>query len=249
MSGCVGSVPMEDRHARAFAFGDGSAGEAGVSRRPLVLVGETRSRAMVERLAALRWGRMFCVKTPAPYPCEPWALDNGAYVAWINGTPFPEKRYLARLERAQRAAHIDPYFAVCPDIVAQGQASLDFSLEWRTGRLRHIDWPWYLAVQDGMEPDDVRPHLHLFAGLFLGGTSRFKDSTGYRWRLLADANRLRLHYGRASSVMRLISAYKIGADSLDSAMPIMRWEYLNEFANRWDGLNHQKTFEYEEAIP
>lgn len=141
--------------------------------RPLVLVGDTRSRTNVAILQQLKWGRMVVEKSPKPYPCEPWGFDNMAFIAWRSGAVWDADSYLRRLDVAQSAPN-DPCMAIVPDVVAAGLHSLDFSLKWRTTHLRGVDWPWYLAVQDGMEVSDVAPHMHLFAGLFLGGSDRFK---------------------------------------------------------------------------
>lgn len=67
-------------------------------KRPLVMVGETKSRRNIEALAKLRWGRMFTVKRPTPFPFERWGFDNGAFVAFCKGQPFPEDDFLRRLE-------------------------------------------------------------------------------------------------------------------------------------------------------
>lgn len=209
---------------------------------PLVLVGETRSASNLATLRKLRWGRMFVDRAPTPYPFEPWGFDNQAFIAWRNGLPWDESAYLQRLATACNVPS-DPYMAIVPDIVAAGLHSLDFSLKWRTGALREIDWPWYLAVQDGMQVADVEPHLHLFSGVFLGGSDRFK-STAYRWRVLAHKHRLKFHYGRASTPRKLVSAHRCGADSCDSAFPLWTVGRMRTFAGCWSGLDRQQIMEF-----
>src|SRR3972149_6145277 len=145
----------------------------------LPLLGETRSKEIIERLQLLGWGRMFSDAHPTPYPGEPWGFDNGAFSAWLNQRPFPTDRFLWRLEHALDRG--TPYLAAAPDMIAQGQASLEFSLGWLD---RLPKWPWYLVVQDGMNISDVEPVLDCFAGIFLGGTTRFK-STAPEWCALA----------------------------------------------------------------
>ena len=51
-----------------------------------------------------------------------------------------------------------PNFAVLPDIVQGGLASLDFSLSWEK-RVRPYSERVLIAVQDGMEPKDVEQYL------------------------------------------------------------------------------------------
>ncbi len=64
------------------------------------------------------------------------------------------------------------------------------------------DWRWYLAVQDGMTTDDVRPYLHLFQGIFLGGTDKFKLQA-LRWCDLAHAHQMPFHYARAGTLRKM----------------------------------------------
>lgn len=209
---------------------------------PLVLVGETRSTRNVARLAELRWGRIFLKQRPTPFPFERWGFDNGAYGAFCRGESFPESEFLRRLEVAVNV-NSDPYLAVTPDIVAGGCASLHFSTMWRMSHRLPSHWSWYLAVQDGMMVEDVEPHLHLYEGLFLGGTNRFK-ATAFRWSALAHKHQKKFHYGRASTPGKLVSAHKVGADSCDSAFPLWTMERLKLFAWRWQGLEMQERLEF-----
>ena len=206
-----------------------------------MLVGDTRSRTNLEILKRHGWGRMCVEKTPKPYPFEPWGFDNGAFPAFLHQQPFPETAFLKRLEAAE-SVNSDPYLAVTPDIVAGGCTSLQFSASWQMSH-KLPDWRWYLAVQDGMTVEDVRPHLHLYSGIFLGGTDRFK-ATAYRWRILAHAHQLKFHYGRASTPGKLLSAYKVGSDSCDSAFPLWTTERMRIFVARWQGLGDQTVIDF-----
>jgi hypothetical protein len=207
-----------------------------------VLVGETSSRRNVAILQEHGWGRMWVDKTPTPYPFEPWGLDNRAFIAWKRKEPWDEAAFLRRVEAADRV-NSDPYLAVTPDIVAGGRASLEFSTSWRMSGKLPADWPWYLAVQDGMTEADVRPALHLFSGIFLGGSDRFK-ATAYRWRALAHSCQIKFHFGRAGTPAKLVSAFRAGADSCDSAFPLWTAERMKTFVWRWQGLDCQAPMEY-----
>ena len=185
--------------------------------RPQVLLAEVSDGS--ESLAWMReqgWGRMICFRPFTPYLHEKWGFDNGAFDSWQNGNPWDEFAYLERLERARRF-DCDPLVAVVPDIVAGGCESLEFSMKWLY-RLPH-DWPWYLAVQDGMEPKDVEQVLHMFSGVFLGGTDKFKTQA-YRWAKLAHGAGKKFHYGRCGTIRKLRHAVRVGADSLDSSYPL-----------------------------
>lgn len=211
-----------------------------------VLVGETASAVNIAALAELGWGRMFVTRRPRLFPFEQWGFDNGAFVAFCQGKPFPEAQFRRRLEVAHATAAHDPYLAVTPDIVAGGVRSLDFSEEWRMSGCLVDEWPWYLAVQDGMQPADVEPHMHLYAGLFLGGTDRFKATAG-RWVQLAHKHQKKFHYGRAGTPGKLVSAFKVGADSCDSAFPLWTAGRMKTFGYRWQGLDMQKPIDYDEV--
>ena len=193
-----------------------------------VFVGETRSRKLVARIVELGWGRIWIKGTPKPQPQELWAFDNGAYSAYLHGQNFPEEAFLKRYAKAQTVETV-PYLAVLPDIVAGGVDSLAFSLKWRD---RLNDWPWYLAVQDGMVPDDVIRYHNHFAGIFLGGTDSYKPMAR-QWRTFADVFGLGFHYGRAGTPKKLTLAIQSKADSCDSSYPLWTMERFDTFASYW----------------
>jgi len=147
----------------------------------------------------------------------PYALDNGAFTAWKRGQPFDEARFMVAALKASRLPR-RPDFGVVPDKVAGGLESLRFSLAWRD-RLRPYDWPWYLAVQDGMGPEHVAPWLEAraFDGVFVGGTRPWKYRTAATWLALARRHGVRLHVGGVGCPRRVLWARAIGADSIDSS--------------------------------
>ena len=194
---------------------------------PTVLVGECGG-CWAPRLSALGWGRMWIARRPVPYENEPWGFDNGAFRYHLAGIPFDGVAFLRRLERAHAVGV--PYLAVVPDIVAAGPRSLEFSLDWMPRLPR--DWPWFLAVQDGMNEEDVAPLLCRLAGLFLGGSTAFKRTAG-AWCALAHRHGRRFHYARAGTLARLAHAREIGADSLDSSFPMWTKQRFDTFVRHW----------------
>lgn len=159
-------------------------------------------------------------------------FDNGAYLDWINGKPFDERRYRDSLDVAMDQSYL-PYMAVVPDLVGRGRESLDFSMKWLADL--PADWPWYLAVQDGMQASEVQEVIHRFDGLFLGGTDAFKREAE-DWKNIAHIAGKRFHYARAGTERKIKHALRIGADSIDSSFPLWtidrmrRMEYL---VNEW----------------
>ena len=197
----------------------------------MVLVGERPSRAVRVICDKAGWGEMYIYSRPRAN-FNRSGFDNGAYLDWINQRDFDDKRFLNALDAALDIGI--PYMAVVPDLVARGRESLDFSMEWLSRLPAH--WPWYLAVQDGMQPAMVKEVVHEFDGIFLGGTDKFK-SEAQDWCDLAHIAEKRFHFARAGTERKIKQAIRIGADSLDSSFPLWtmqrlrRMEYL---VNDWE---------------
>lgn len=203
-----------------------------------IFVGDTRGKG-VTFLQEQGWGRMYAKPRPMPemYPEEPWAFDNGAFEAHVKKQPFPEKVFLKRLDAALKVS-TDPRVAVVPDIVAGGMKSLEFSLRWRE-KLPNF-WPWYLAIQDGMEPSDVLAVANVFNGIFLGGSDRFK-LTAYNWCRFAHFCDKPFHYGRAGTLRKVRHAWNIGADSLDSNFPLWTKRRMVTLRDECNALKRGET--------
>jgi len=65
--------------------------------------------------------------------------------------------------------------------------------------------------------------------LFVGGTVEWKFKTGHEWVELAHSYGLICHIGRVGSMKRVIWARRIGADSIDSSLPLFSREKLERF--------------------
>lgn len=202
----------------------------------VVLTGDTRSKKLVSLLQEHGWGRMVIDRGIRPYPGEKWGFDNGAFRDWRKGKRFDETAFLRRLDIAYIIG--TPYIAVTPDIVAGGERSLEFSLSW-VERLPK-EWPWYLAVQDDMNLEQVDKVLQYFAGIFLGGTDLFKGTAWY-WCQLAHRQGKRFHYGRAGTPGKIRKAMAIGADSCDSAFPLWTRDRMDVFVSAWKRKEEQVT--------
>jgi hypothetical protein len=195
-----------------------------------VYVGQTRSRALIPRLTEMGFGEIVQRHEMVPRRL-PYALDNGAFGDWRSGNPFDERKFREAVAHTQYLDYYlgdAPDFIVCPDIVAGGLASLAFSL-------RFVPWlqdrgaPLYLVLQDGMTECDVEPSLPLFQGVFVGGTLPWKISTGERWVRFAHRHGLPCHIGRVGTARRVSWAMRIGADSIDSCLPLWCERYLQDF--------------------
>lgn len=120
-----------------------------------------------------------------------------------------------------------PDFLVLPDIVGGGLASLELSLSWLP-RLSGVAPP-YLAVQDGMPEEAVSRSCAGITGIFVGGTLQWKLRTAAAWVALAHRLEMRCHIGRVGTVDRLRWARRIGADSIDSSLPLWSRENMDRF--------------------
>jgi hypothetical protein len=193
-----------------------------------VYVGQTRSRKLIAELVALRIGECTC-RGELPPRRTPWFYDNGAFKDWTVGRSFDAaafERDFALLGRGP----LSPDFVVCPDLVAGGTRSLEFSLAWVSGlRSQRPDLRYYLAVQDGMTELDVAAVIHLFDGVFVGGSLPWKIATGAAWVQFAHASSLPCHVGRVGTAKRVAWAIRIGVDSIDSSLPLWSKENMRSF--------------------
>jgi len=173
----------------------------------------------MEKLRQLKLGIMIA-STPADRPYAKWkefpcALDNGAFRCFQKGYPFQENIFLGTMEKCF-ALNICLDFIVCPDIVAGGEQSLDFSMEWATKRL--IGAPnLALAVQDGMTEEMIDQYvLKHFSHIFVGGSVEWKWETAQKWVQFAHKNKKECHIGQVGQQRYLRHALHINADSVDS---------------------------------
>lgn len=198
-------------------------------------VGQTRSASLIGELASHGIGE--CTQ-PREYPPRrfPWLLDNAAFSAWRAGRPFDVAGFESCLARV-RDDSASPDFLVVPDIVAGGLESLAFSLRWLESlRSSFPALACYLAVQDGMHEYDLPiASTMLFDGLFVGGTLPWKLRTGASWVRAAHRRGLPCHVGRVGTAKRVAWAKRIGADSIDSCLPLFSRENLDSFLRALDG--------------
>jgi len=180
------------------------------------------------RINSLGMGMMISAESRNLYKKTPCAIDNGAFEAWRRGMPWSEKRFFDLLEKSYSHG-ISADFIVCPDIVAGGLDSLDWSMKWapklRPARLA-------LAVQDGMAPKDIhKTYLRHFTHIFVGGSVEWKWQNAKTWVDFAHENGLLCHIGRCGTLDKLLYAFEIGADSVDSTSFVRHksWHIIENF--------------------
>lgn len=169
----------------------------------------TGTRRNLRALRAAGWRLMVSAKGVLRNEGFAYALDNGAWTAFQQGEPFDEEAFRKALDLLGE----DADWIVVPDIVAGGLASLDYSLTW----LDRIPGHRLLAVQNGMEPDDVRDLLGPSVGLFVGGDTEWKERTARQWGALARDVGCHLHVGRVNTARRIAICAEAGAHSFDGS--------------------------------
>lgn len=139
-----------------------------------------------------------------------WGLDNGAWGCYSGGRAWDVDAFRRALDRWAQGAD----WVVAPDVVAGGLESLALSLSWLPELRQRVPLV-LLAVQDGMEPGDLEPHLGPGLGLFLGGSTAWKWRTLATWAGFARAQGVPLHVGRVNSAQAIRRCVAVGATSAD----------------------------------
>lgn len=206
-------------------------------------VGQTSDRLFCEKMVELGIGE--CV-VPGKLPPRryPWFFDCGTYGPWFRGEEWDAMLFERSLKVIEELK-ILPDFVVCPDLIAQGNDSLKHSVYWLP-RVHRVA-PVYLAVQDGMDPFDVRPLLRSeqFSGVFVGGTKRWKWSTLGQWVRTAHSQGVPCHVGRAASPRQIRWATSAGADSIDGNQPLWSRPHFHRFQLAVRHWGIQGAFSYE----
>jgi hypothetical protein len=185
-----------------------------VMQRPSIL-GYASRTGTKRNLAALQdadWRLLVSAKGVLRTEGMRYALDNGAWSAFVQQEPFDEDAFLVAVDRLGESAD----WIVLPDIVAGGLVSLDYSLRWKE-RLRGMPTKLLIAVQNGMQIDDVASLLSPAVGIFIGGTTEWKEATAQAWGSLARRRHCHLHVGRVNSARRIRICAAAGANSFDGS--------------------------------
>ncbi|EIM98675.1 hypothetical protein WQE_22728 [Paraburkholderia hospita] len=184
-------------------------------RAPMVgYASRTGTRRNLEALADADWRLLVSAKGEHRTEGMRYAIDNGAWTAYQRGEPFDEPAFLDVVEKLGERAD----WIVLPDIVQGGLASLEFSLRWKE-RLSGIPSQVLIAVQNGMQLEDVAPYLSPVVGIFIGGSTEWKEETAAAWGLLARRRNCHLHVGRVNSARRIRICAAAGANSFDGSGP------------------------------
>ncbi len=170
----------------------------------------TGTRRNLDALRGAGWRLLVSAAGVLRHEGFPYALDNGAWSAFTQGRPFDERLFLKALGSLGRNAD----WVVIPDVVQGGHASLEFSLRWMRRVLDETE-RGLVAVQDGLEERDVASFLGSRVGLFVGGSTVWKERTMPAWCALARRVGCWAHVGRVNTARRIHLCGVAGATSFD----------------------------------
>lgn len=193
--------------------------------------GQTREAGLIAELEQLGIGE--CTQRGEIPPRRTrWFHDNRAFADWKAGKDFNGVRWQRDQWRIELWAHLPrPDFVVVPDIVMGGESSLAFSASQRPYVAPGI--PAYLVVQNGMAAQRVRRWLARqplpYHGIFVGGDLPWKLETGAAWVKFAHERGMKCHIGRCGPPDRVRWARAIGADSIDSSLPLRARPKMDAF--------------------
>jgi len=141
-----------------------------------------------------------------------YGLDNGAWSYSMRGTEFGAEAFDSYCCELGPGAD----WIVVPDCPFDGPESLRMSLSW-LDRLRE-KWPrLLLPVQDGMLPSDVADLLGDQIGLFVAGSTEWKEETMCVWAALARTRSCHCHVARVNTRSRLRLVNLARAHSFDGS--------------------------------
>lgn len=147
-----------------------------------------------------------------PNPVLPYLLDNGAYVAFKTGQPWNAEAFIAHVEYYAFNA-LRPIGVVVPDVVANADDTLRLWETWAPVLRDKYHLKIYLAVQDGMTPEQVKALDIQPDGIFVGGSTDWKWSTVPVWTSAFSV----VHVGRVNSLEKLILCSELGVSSCDGS--------------------------------
>lgn len=176
----------------------------------------TGTRRNLDALRRAGWGLL--VSRAGEWRTEGFGrfvADNGAWSDFQAGRAFDEDEYERFLEWIEAQAVI-PDWCVLPDVVAGGAASLALSARY-LNRCMAVSPLVLVAVQDGMEADDLAPLVGPRVGIFLGGSTGWKLQTMHYWGEFCAERELHYHVARVNTVKRMFLALASGADSVDGS--------------------------------
>lgn len=145
-------------------------------------------------------------KRVQPKTFMPFAIDNGAFVAWRDKKQWDIKEW-RNMVRSIRMTNLKPLWTAVPDVVANREATI---ASWKIYRdeIKSLGWLAAFCVQDGMTPADVPDDADV---VFVGGSDRWKFPNLKMW----TENFPRVHCARVNAPEMIESCERLGCESID----------------------------------
>jgi hypothetical protein len=149
-------------------------------------------------------GVLFSPERTRYYSDVPFAIDNGAYGAWLKGQDFNQEKFI---NVCQKFAELNPLFVVCPDKVNDRAETLNLWDKWHSFLL-DLKLPAAFVFTNGMTIDDIPDNADY---VFVGGDNQFKE-----WAITNTAKISKpVHVGRVNYHSRLWKCHNYGVASCD----------------------------------
>lgn len=196
----------------------------------------TGTRRTIEALKRAGWGWMVGPLDHGRGKVHgmPYALDNGAWPAFVDERPWDEAAFVSALDRYGRGAD----FVVVPDVVGDRSSSLDLTRNWLPDLRRNLAGRLLIAVQDGMVREDIEPMLDEHVGIFIGGSTEWKEAAIIPWGLWAAQRGIYCHVGRVNTTRRINLCLAGRAHSFDGTSAT---RFTTNIA-KLDGARRQAAF-------
>lgn len=136
----------------------------------------------------------------------PFAVDNGAFVAWRDNKPWSMDDFYRMIERI-RMTKLNPLWVAIPDVVADRDKT---RAQWCifAPEIQLLGWKTAFCVQDGMTPKDVPAGADV---IFVGGTDGWKFPNLPMW----TDNFPRVHCARVNAPEMIEACERCGCESVD----------------------------------
>lgn len=137
----------------------------------------------------------------------PFALDNGAFPAWVKQQEWNEGAWLQMLQHV-RMTGMQPLWVLVPDVVANKIETIRRWNRYAPEIQKHYGWKLAFAAQDGMRAEDVPVDAEV---VFVGGSDAWKWGTVAYWAEQFP----RVHVGRVNELDKLEYCDRLGVESVD----------------------------------
>ncbi len=175
----------------------------------MMVMPSQNSGGLVHYLAGKYPGKIGWLMSPGgfkePRAWLPYAIDNGKYSSYKNGTPWNEEAFFNLLDRC-RFSRYKPDWVAVPDEVGDKEKTIQLWSQYEH-RVKQYGWRTAFVVQDGMTPNDVQD----CDVVFVGGTDDWK----WRNAALFAATFPRVHVGRVNWWDKLEYCERLGIESCD----------------------------------